>query len=75
MIKPLLNPTSVSSIKVFGSNRDEWVPALLEEIDADQLPVYYGGTMLDEDGNPKCPGKVFQIMSTDTNLVNDSLLY
>ena len=31
---------------------------LLEAIDADQLPVSYGGTQTDPDGNPKCATKV-----------------
>ncbi|XP_057372737.1 SEC14-like protein 2 [Daphnia carinata] len=45
-------------IKLFGNNKNEWMPALLEEIDADQLPAHYGGTMTDPDGDPKCPSKV-----------------
>ena len=45
-------------IKVFGSDKKQWTAALLEEIEADQLPAYFGGTMVDPDGNPKCPSKV-----------------
>ena len=43
---------------MFGTNREEWKAALLEEIDADQLPAYYGGTMTDDNGDPKCLSKV-----------------
>lgn len=58
IIRPILHQATVDKIRIFGYNRDEWVPALLEEIDADQLPGYYGGTMTDPDGDPLCPSKV-----------------
>ncbi len=47
-----------AKMKIFGCNKEEWKAALLEEIDADQLPAFYGGTMVDPDGDPKCPSKV-----------------
>ena len=31
---------------------------LLRYIQADNLPVYLGGTLQDEDGNGRCPSKV-----------------
>lgn len=37
---------------------DDWKEKILEHIDADQLPVYWGGTMTGEDGDPKCSSKV-----------------
>jgi hypothetical protein len=43
---------------MISMNADEWKAALLSEIDADQLPVYYGGTQTDPDGNPMCVTKV-----------------
>lgn len=58
MVKPFLNQVTHDKISVFGSDKSEWKAALLKEIDADQLPVYYGGTMTDSDGDPKCPSKV-----------------
>jgi len=57
MIRPLLTQVTLNKLKVLGCDRDEWTAALLEDIDADQLPVHYGGTMTDPDGNPKCPSK------------------
>ncbi|KAK4004692.1 SEC14-like protein 2 isoform X1 [Daphnia magna] len=57
MIKPLIPATDFPKIKIFAANKSEWLPALLEEIDADQLPSFYGGTLTDPDGNPKCPSK------------------
>lgn len=41
-----------------SSEIDKAREALLQFIDADQLPVYLGGTMADPDGNPKCITKV-----------------
>jgi hypothetical protein len=40
------------------SEPEVWKPALLAEIDPDQLPASYGGSMLDPDGNPNCVTKV-----------------
>lgn len=58
-IKPLLAQNDVPKIKIFGSNKKEWMSALLEEIESDQFPSYYGGSMTDPGGDPKCPSKVF----------------
>ncbi|XP_046460824.1 SEC14-like protein 2 [Daphnia pulex] len=57
MVKPFVPECVLGTIKVFGSNKAEWTAALLEEIDADQLPAFYGGSMTDPDGDPKCPRK------------------
>ncbi|KAI9561274.1 hypothetical protein GHT06_012230 [Daphnia sinensis] len=57
LIKPFLHECDVDKIKVYGRDKNEWLPALLEEIDADQLPAYYGGTMTDPDGDPRCLSK------------------
>lgn len=37
----------------------DWKTELLEYIDEDNLPEYYGGKCRDPDGNPKCKTKVF----------------
>ena len=58
MVKPLMTQVTLDKLKVYGNDRAEWTAALLEEIDADQLPAHYGGTMTDPDGDPKCPSKV-----------------
>ena len=42
--------------KCFPENN--YQEALLEDIDADQLPVYWGGTRLGEGGDPKCSKEV-----------------
>lgn len=62
-MKPFMHQATIEKIRIFGSDRQEWEKALLEEIDADQLPQHYGGTMADPDGDPKCPSKVGQFFS------------
>jgi len=37
---------------------ENWKPALLEVIDADQLPVHWGGMATDADGDPYCRSQV-----------------
>lgn len=54
-MKPFMHKGTVDKIRIFDCNKDEWSRALLEEIDSDQLPVYYGGTLTDSNGDPKCP--------------------
>lgn len=58
LVKPILSPADIPKIKIFGNDKNEWASALLEEIDAEYVPSYYGGTLTDPDGNPKCPSKV-----------------
>ena len=50
VIKPILDQVTIDKIKVFGWDKAEWESALLEEIDADQLPFNYGGTLNDPNG-------------------------
>jgi hypothetical protein len=57
-MKPFLHQATLDKIRIFGYDKEEWAAALLEEIEADNLPLYYGGTMVDPDGDPKCPSKV-----------------
>ncbi len=58
ILKPFVAQETQAKMRIFGCNKEEWKAALLEEIDADQLPAFYGGTMVDPDGDPKCPSKV-----------------
>lgn len=61
VLKPVLPQATVEKVRMFGSDRKEWTAALLEEIDADQLPALYGGNLTDPDGDPKCPSLVRNI--------------
>lgn len=44
----------MSKINIYKSNRNKWLPAVLERVDPSNLPKYFGGTLTDSDGNPKC---------------------
>ncbi len=59
LMKPFMHQVTIDKVGVYGFDKNEWKAALLEEIEADQLPAYYGGTLTDPDGDPKCPSKVF----------------
>ncbi|CAH1403383.1 unnamed protein product [Nezara viridula] len=60
VVKNFLNDYTLSKIRIFKSDPNKWKPVLLSHIPPDQLPVIYGGTMCDPDGNPRCPSKVNQ---------------
>ncbi|CAL1279022.1 unnamed protein product [Larinioides sclopetarius] len=51
-LKHILPSTVIRKVRIFGS--DGWKEALLEDIEADDLPVYLGGNRRDPDGNPFC---------------------
>ncbi|XP_010602085.1 SEC14-like protein 2 [Fukomys damarensis] len=55
LIKPFLSEDTRKKIMVLGAN---WKEVLLRHVSPDQLPVEYGGTMTDPDGNPKCKSKI-----------------
>ena len=58
IIRPFMSDVTLDKFRVYGNDRHEWVEALLIDISSDQLPVHYGGTMTDPDGNPQCLSKV-----------------
>uniref|UniRef100_G1SDB9 SEC14 like lipid binding 2 n=1 Tax=Oryctolagus cuniculus TaxID=9986 RepID=G1SDB9_RABIT len=55
LIKPFLSEDTRKKIMVLGAN---WKEVLLKYISPDQVPVEYGGTMTDPDGDPKCKSKI-----------------
>ncbi|CAL1277434.1 unnamed protein product [Larinioides sclopetarius] len=56
MFKPLLSENTCERLKIYGNSG--WKEAILEHIEADLLPVTYGGTRTDPDGDPCCPSLV-----------------
>ncbi|XP_055629131.1 SEC14-like protein 2 [Toxorhynchites rutilus septentrionalis] len=58
MVKGLLGEYTIEKIKIYKSDQSKWLPAILEQCDADQIPKYFGGTQTDEDGNPRCEKKI-----------------
>ncbi|XP_034047650.1 SEC14-like protein 2 [Thalassophryne amazonica] len=55
LIKHFLCEETQHKIIIVGSN---WQEVLRQNIDADQLPVVYGGTLTDPDGDPRCRTKI-----------------
>ncbi|XP_037279886.2 SEC14-like protein 2 [Rhipicephalus microplus] len=58
IIRPFLSDLTARKLALYGKDEQAWKKALLEEIDADQLPRHWGGTQTDPDGNPRCPSVV-----------------
>jgi len=58
LLKPFLHERTKNKVSIYGSDSAAWKAAILQDVDAAQLPVFYGGTMTDPDGNPQCLTKV-----------------
>lgn len=58
LMTPFLDKNLVEQLRIFGTNKEEWKAALLSEIDADQIPAYFGGSMTGPDGDPTCSHRV-----------------
>ncbi|XP_064458264.1 SEC14-like protein 2 isoform X2 [Ornithodoros turicata] len=56
LFKRVLTSRTLQKITIFG--KDNWKEFLLERIDKEQLPVKWGGTKTDEDGDPRCPSLI-----------------
>ncbi|KAI8434560.1 hypothetical protein MSG28_003106 [Choristoneura fumiferana] len=54
VIKKFMHEYTISKIKIYGSDAKKWQAQVLQLIDKDQLPVHYGGTVLDDNGDPRC---------------------
>ncbi|NWH68036.1 S14L2 protein, partial [Geococcyx californianus] len=55
LVKHFLSEDTRKKVVVLGSN---WKEVLQQHIDPEQIPVEYGGTLTDPDGDPKCPSKI-----------------
>ena len=54
MIKPFMHEKTKNKVQIYSYDAAQWKAALLEDIDPQELPVCYGGTKTDPDGNPNC---------------------
>lgn len=54
MMKPFMHEKTANKVQIFSNDETQWKAALLQDIDAEELPACYGGTLTDPDGNPKC---------------------
>ncbi|NXM22860.1 S14L2 protein, partial [Ploceus nigricollis] len=55
LVKHFLSEDTRNKVVVLGSN---WKEVLQKYIDPAQIPVEYGGTLTDPDGDPKCSSKI-----------------
>ncbi|NWU35877.1 S14L2 protein, partial [Hylia prasina] len=55
LVKHFLSEDTRKKVVVLGSN---WKEVLQKYIDPAQIPVEYGGTLTDPDGDPKCSSKI-----------------
>ncbi|NXK51642.1 S14L2 protein, partial [Chauna torquata] len=55
LVKHFLSEDTRKKVLVLGAN---WKEVLQKYIDPVQIPVEYGGTLTDPDGDPKCPSKI-----------------
>lgn len=58
IVKKFLNAYTLSKIQIYKSDQKKWLPKILEKVDISQVPLFYGGTMTGENGDPKCLNKV-----------------
>jgi hypothetical protein len=59
LIRPVMHEATAKKFALYSKN-DNWKKAILSEVDADQIPVYYGGTRTDGTGDPICPTVVME---------------
>lgn len=55
LVKPFLNEVTRNKVKILGG---DWKTEILEYIDKDNLPEYYGGKCRDPDGDPLCRSRI-----------------
>jgi hypothetical protein len=53
-----LDEYTLSKIDIYKHNQKKWLPAILERVEKSALPKYFGGDLVDSDGNPKCFEKI-----------------
>ncbi|XP_039746716.1 SEC14-like protein 2 [Pararge aegeria] len=77
VIKKFMDEYTLSKIRIYGSDAKKWQAQVLTVIDKDQLPQHYGGSMVDENGDPKCssivkPGGKVSKKFYARNVLNES---
>lgn len=58
IIKKFLDEYTLSKIMIFKADQKKWLPQILDRVDKSQLPLYYGGTLVGVNGDPKCQDKI-----------------
>ncbi|EFA12792.2 SEC14-like protein 3 [Tribolium castaneum] len=60
VIKRFLNEYTLGKIQIFKNDPKKWKKAVLANIEPDNLPEHFGGTLADPDGNPRYTTKINQ---------------
>lgn len=60
LIKSFLHENTINKIHVVRGDKKKFSQTLLKHIPADQFPKYYGGTLVDENGDEKCSAMIRQ---------------
>ncbi|XP_035022184.1 SEC14-like protein 2 [Hippoglossus stenolepis] len=58
LIKHFLSENTRHKINILGAN---WQEVLLKYIDAEELPMIYGGKLTDPDGDPRCRTRIHHV--------------
>ncbi|RZC38237.1 SEC14-like protein 3, partial [Asbolus verrucosus] len=60
VIKKFMNEYTIGKIQIFKNDPKKWKKVLLDNIGPDSLPQYFGGNLIDPDGNPRYTTEVKQ---------------
>lgn len=58
--KRFMNEYTISKIQIYKADPDRWKQEILKMVSKDQLPVHFGGTLTDENGNERLISKICQ---------------
>ncbi|XP_037075690.1 SEC14-like protein 2 [Pollicipes pollicipes] len=67
LISPLLHEVTRSKVRLFGTAG--WQDELLKLMEPDQLPVFWGGSLVDADGDARCPSRICFAVSVPRELL------
>nr|XP_026489889.1 SEC14-like protein 2 [Vanessa tameamea] len=58
VVKKFIHEYTISKIRIYGCDAKKWQAQVLTIVDKDQIPEHYGGSMVDENGDPRCSSLV-----------------
>ncbi|KAF5307659.1 hypothetical protein FQR65_LT06714 [Abscondita terminalis] len=58
VVKRFLNEYTLGKISIYKADPRKWQKVLRDHIPPEILPKYYGGDLVDFDGNEKCPSQI-----------------
>ncbi|XP_022705350.1 SEC14-like protein 2 [Varroa jacobsoni] len=71
MIKPLLNAPTLEKVKIYGKDRAQWMAALLEIANPEELPVKFGGTRTGPGNDPNCEHEVVYVHKLNQEIIHE----